>query len=77
MDDGWYLSMAPVISANFEAGGGDRWVVPVGGGIGWIFKIGQQHINASMRGHYNVEDTPGSGDWTFQASWTFLFPKNL
>jgi hypothetical protein len=49
--------------------------VPVGGGIGRIFKIGKQPINAKVQGFYNVEDTPGSGDWTFQASWTFLFPK--
>ncbi|MGR9090070.1 MAG: neuromedin U [Gammaproteobacteria bacterium] len=75
MDDGWYLTTAPVISANWDAHSDDRWVVPVGGGAGRIFKIGNQAINAKVAGYYNVEDSSGSGDWTFQASWTFLFPK--
>lgn len=75
MAGGWYLSSAPVISADWEAHSGDRWVVPIGGGVGRIFKIGKQAINAKVAGYYNVEDTPGSGDWTFQATWIFLFPK--
>jgi hypothetical protein len=75
MEGGWYLSSTPVIAANFEAHSGNRWVVPFGGGIGRIFKLGRQPINASVKAYYNVEDTSTSGDWSIVAQWSFLFPK--
>ena len=38
--NGWYLTSAPVITANWEVESDDRWTVPIGGGAGRIFKIG-------------------------------------
>jgi len=75
VEGGWYLSSTPIINANFEAHSGDRWTVPVGGGIGRIFRIGHQPINASLKAYYNVADTPASGDWSLVATWAFMFPK--
>jgi hypothetical protein len=75
MEGGWYLSSTPVIAANFEAHSGNRWVVPFGGGIGRIFKVGHQPINANVKAYYNVEDTSTSGDWSIVTQWSFLFPK--
>ena len=49
---GWYLS-SPVITANWEANSDNRWTVPIGGGIGRIFKIGDQPVNAQLTA-YNV-----------------------
>jgi Protein of unknown function (DUF3604) len=69
------LNIKPVITANFEAHSGNRWVVPVGGGIGRIFKVGNQLINASVKAYYNVKDTSASGYWAIVAQWAFLFPK--
>jgi hypothetical protein len=39
---GWYLTTSPLITADWEANDDNRWTVPVGGGIGRIFKIGRQ-----------------------------------
>lgn len=75
MKGGWYLSTTPIISANWEAHSDDRWTVPIGGGVGRVFKVGNQPINAKIQGFYNVVDSPTSGDWSIQAQWTFLFPK--
>jgi hypothetical protein len=75
MDNGWYLSTTPVITANFEAHSGNRWVVPFGGGVGRVFKVGDQHVNANVKGYYNVKDTNASGDWSIVAQWTFLLPN--
>jgi hypothetical protein len=38
--DGWYLSSAPVITSNWSAVNSQQWTIPVGGGIGKVFKIG-------------------------------------
>ena len=55
MADGWYLSSAPIITANWEADSGNQWTIPFGGGVGKIFKIGKQAMNAQMQAFYNVE----------------------
>jgi hypothetical protein len=32
LDNGWYLSTTPVITANWEASSGNKWTIPFGGG---------------------------------------------
>ena len=39
---GWYLTTAPLITGDWESDAENRWTVPIGGGIGRIFKIGHQ-----------------------------------
>jgi len=52
------------------------WVVPLGGGIGRIFKVGEQAINAQVQAFYNVESPANIGpDWTLRFQLQFLFPK--
>ncbi len=75
MDNGWYVTTAPLISANWEANSSQRWTVPVGAGVGRIFKIGKQPINAKLAGYYNVEKPDFGSEYNIQASITFLFPK--
>jgi hypothetical protein len=55
MKDGWYLVTASVMTANWEADSGDQWTVPLGGGVGRVFKIGKPHVNVRLAGYYNVE----------------------
>jgi len=76
LPDGWYLSTAPVVTANWEADDSDdRWTVPLGGGFGKILKIGKQPVNVSLRTYYNVEKPDSAGDWQLQFQVQFLFPK--
>ena len=60
LPDGWYLVSSPIITANWEADSDNTWLVPVGGGVGKIFRIGNQPMNAQMQAFYNVEK-PDSG----------------
>ena len=50
--------------------------MPVGGGFGRIFRIGQQPMNVSTQLFYNVErpDVVG-GKWEWRVQVEFLFPK--
>jgi hypothetical protein len=50
---GWYLFSSPVISANWLANANDVWTLPLGGGFGRVFKIGDQEINARVQGFYD------------------------
>lgn len=75
MDKGWYLSSAPVMTANWEAESGQKWTVPVGGGIGRVFKLGKQHVNMKAAAYYNVQAPDDASDWNLQLSLTLLFPK--
>ena len=75
LDDGWYLTSAPLITANWEADSDNTWTVPFGGGFGKIFRIGTQPINASASAYYNVEKPDFGADWQLRLQVQFLFPK--
>jgi hypothetical protein len=74
---GWYLTTSPIITANWEADSGNRWTLPIGGGIGRVFNIGKQPINASVNYYYNLESPEFTGgDSQLRLQWTFLFPTH-
>lgn len=75
LDRGWYLVSAPIITADWNADSDQRWTVPVGGGVGRVFRIGKQAMNINSQVFYNVEKPDHAGDfqWRFQVQW--LFPK--
>jgi len=74
---GWYLTSAPIITANWKAEDGDKWMVPLGGGFGRVFPLGRQPVNFNTQLFYNAvrPDTLPSAniEWRFQLS--LLFPK--
>jgi hypothetical protein len=73
---GWYLVTSPIITANWEAASGDeQWTLPIGGGFGRVFAIGEQKVNASLQAFWNVIKPDGAGDWTLRAQFQFLFPR--
>jgi hypothetical protein len=75
LSDGWYLTSAPVITANWEASSGEKWTVPFGAGFGKIFHIGKQAINGSAHAYFNVEKPTYGAEWTLRLQLQFLFPK--
>ncbi len=74
MAHGWYLNSSPIITANWLAAPGEKWTVPVGGGFGRVFRVGDQPVNASLQAYYNVERPTGAADWTLRTSLALLFP---
>ncbi len=73
---GWYLSSVPIITANWNADqSGDVWTIPLGGGVGKIFKVGKQPLNAQMQAFYNVAKPEFGADWQLRLQLQFLFPK--
>ncbi len=74
---GWYVSTAPIITANWEADSDDTWTVPVGGGFGRIVRIGKLPVNLQAQVYDNVvkPDDAATADWTLRLQVQFLFPK--
>lgn len=75
LSDGWYLTTSPIITANWNATPSERWVVPIGGGVGKIFRLGKLPINASLQAYYNTVETTVGPDWTLRFQIQLLFPK--
>jgi hypothetical protein len=75
MRDGWYPSTSPVITANWSADSSETWTIPIGGGIGRVFRIGKQPVNAALKAYYNAQAPRTGADWQLQFQVQFLFPK--
>ena len=75
LPDGWYLTSAPIITANWEAEGGEQWTLPFGGGIGRVFRIGRQPINTQTQFFYNVVTPTNGAKWQWRLQVQLLFPK--
>ena len=72
---GRYLTFAPVITADWEADSGQKWVVPLGLGIGQIMRFGKQPVNLQASAYYNVERPDNAAQWQLRLQMQFLFPK--
>jgi hypothetical protein len=76
LSDGWYLTSAPIITSNWKGGSGDKWTVPVGGGVGKIFRIGKlPPMNANIQGYYNATRPDIVGHWSMRFQFQLMFPK--
>jgi hypothetical protein len=71
---GWYLTSSPIITANWLAAG-RKWTVPVGGGFGRLFKVGEFPVNAQLAAYYNVETPKGGAKWQARLQVQLLFPR--
>jgi hypothetical protein len=72
---GWYLSSAPINTANWEADNDNRWTIPIGGGGGKVFRVGKQPLNFQTQAFYNVEKPDFGPEWSLRVQLQFLFPK--
>lgn len=71
---GWYLTTAPMITANWEAPADDQWTLPFGGGVGRVFNIGAQPVNMSLSAYDNVITPEEGPDWQLRFQVQLLFP---
>jgi hypothetical protein len=75
LQKGWYLSSTPVLTANWEAESGEKWSIPVGGGVGRLMRFGDQAVDFKFAA-YKYTETPEFGpNWDIQLTVKFLFPK--
>jgi hypothetical protein len=72
----WYLTSSPILTFNWEATSSEEWLVPFGGGIGKIFKLGKLPLNGSLQAYYNVrsDESTTLARWQARVQLAFLFP---
>ena len=75
LPDGWYLSSSPSIAAVWGADEDNRWLVPLGGGVGKVFAVGPQKVSALLESYYHVVSPEIGPDWQMRLQITLLFPK--
>jgi hypothetical protein len=76
LSDGWYLTSAPIITANWAAPQAKNvWTVPFGAGVGRIMKVGFQPINLQLSAYGNVVYPTGTSPWGIRLQLAFLFPQ--
>ena len=87
LPDGWYLLTAPIMTANWAANkAGDVWTVPLGGGVGKLFRLGEilpleghpiakLPINTQLQAFGNVHRPEFGSDWQLRFQVQLLFPK--
>ena len=76
LSGGWYLTSAPIITANWAAPQAKNvWTVPFGAGIGRITKVGFQPINVQLSAYGNVAYPAGTSPWGIRLQLAFLFPQ--
>jgi hypothetical protein len=74
---GYYITLQPIVSANWNAPSGNIWLVPFGGGIGRILRLGFQPVNVTVQAYGNVQrpNNLPSPTWQLKFQIAFLYPK--
>jgi len=87
LNKGWYLTSAPIITANWNskasgeaANGNDTtagsvWTIPFGGGAGRIMRLGYQPVNIAVNFYGNAVHPPGASNWGMRIQIALLYPK--
>jgi len=70
---GWYVNSAPIITANWESNT-NKWTVPLGGGVGKLFRAGQLPINAQI-GYYKYLEHPQNASGQLRVQVVLILPK--
>jgi hypothetical protein len=72
---GLYASYSPMINYNWSADSADALTLPLGIGMGKVFAIGKQKINAKVSAFKMVERPTNGAEWQLQIQFNLLFPK--
>jgi hypothetical protein len=69
------LRRTRIVTANWNAISDNVWTVPVGGGMGRVFRLGFQPVNVSATFYGNVVHPADGSPWGMRLQIAFLFPK--
>jgi hypothetical protein len=72
---GWYIGTMPIVTANWEAPNSQRWVVPAGGTLGRVMRLGPQPVNLQLGFYANPIRPANSSSWKMLMQIVFMYPK--
>lgn len=74
---GLYVNSAPIITVNWEAPEGQQWVVPLGAGIGKLFRLGKLPVNAQVGAYYNIVKPDIGPNFQVRLQVQFILPMSI
>jgi len=78
LGDGWYANSAPIITADWTAVSGQKWIVPLGlGGGKLVFLGGKLPVNIQSQIYYNVVRPDFGPEWQWRFQLQVLLPKSI
>lgn len=72
---GFFVTSGPLITADWTKPSGQRWLVPLGAGVGKVLSIGEQKFNLQLEGYGNVIRPDDGPEGLILVTVTFLFPR--
>jgi hypothetical protein len=69
---GWFLQSNATITANWTQSDPDRWTVPLGGGVGRVFPLGDFYGSTALQAFWNAKRPTGVGAWTVIAQFQII-----
>ncbi len=75
LPQGWFLQSNGTITSDWHAARGDQWTVPVGGGFGKVFTIGERSLSLSTQALYNAVAPANGPDWSVSLGIQFIFAQ--
>ncbi|NOQ64306.1 MAG: hypothetical protein GQ582_07325 [Methyloprofundus sp.] len=73
LPEGWYLLSDMQMVTNWNSRTSQQWTVPVGGGVGKLFKTGKHAVDIRLESYYNAITPTEAPNWSVGASVNFIF----
>ena len=78
LGEGWYVNSAPIITADWTAEDGDKWIVPLGAGGGKLVYLGGKlPVNLQTQMYYNVVRPDFGPEWQWRFQLQIILPKSI
>ena len=78
LGDGWYVNSAPIMTADWTAASGQKWIVPIGAGGGKLLMLGGKlPLNLQTQLYYNVVHPDFGPEWQWRFQVQILLPKSI
>lgn len=74
LSNNWYLVSAPMITANWNAPSSQKWVIPLGGGLGRQLGPDARPWAVSLQAYVNVIKPDGAPDWVLRLGIVAAIP---
>lgn len=77
LGNGWYVNSAPILTVNWKAAEGQKWIIPFGVGGGKLLFFGKLPVNVQSQIYYNVVKPDIGPDWQFRLQIQTLLPTSI
>jgi hypothetical protein len=74
---GWAVVSDMIVTSNWDSPSGQRWTVPLGGGVNKFVRIGRRPMIFRLDAYYNVERPDGAPEWMMNFLIRFLWPQGV